>query len=163
MKDNSYTTVVFMFTVGIIFILIAIFSIVLGVKGPIERAYVKNNGVQINAEVASKTWHQSTYSERTSRNSSSSRINYYSYTIKYEFDGREYSHSFDSHSGKYNEKDIITIYCLANNPNKVSVDIEHEVGLIGAVLAAVTIFGGVGILCVIKYNIFKYRRIVKVI
>ena len=107
MKGKSFVTTLFMFVVGTMFIIIVLVADFILLKSYIEKTYIKNNGVQVEAKVSSKF--------------------HYDYEIEYEVNGQNYSYRFEANKKDYNENDIMPIYCLLDNPKKVSIDIEKRV------------------------------------
>lgn len=150
MEENSFVTTLFMFIVGIGFIIFSLIIVSFCLIIPVEKAYIKNKGIQIEAKVISKSWD---YLDEHP---------HYNYRIEYVVFNQTYSYYFESNKNDYNENDIITIYCLYNNPEKVSVAIEKNNVEFLNYFFAVNILLFLGIMSVKNYNIFKYKRIIEV-
>ena len=151
MNKHGFFTTLFMSVMGFVFIIVGIALIYLGIKVVVDDINIKNNGIVIKATI--------TYRSRYSSDDS----NYH--RIEYTVNGEKYMGSFKSLSSSYKKGDIISIYCLKDNPKKILVPLESSnKGMKVLCGIVVTIFLIVlGGLCIKNYNIFKYKRVINVV
>ena len=150
MNKHGFFTTLFMSVMGFVFIVGGIALIYLGIKVVVDDINIKNNGIVIEATI--------TYISRYSSDDSTY------YHIEYTVNGEKYTDSFESLSSSYKKGDIISIYCLKDNPKKILVPLESSnIGMQVSSSIAIAIFLIVlGRLCIKNYNIFKYKRVINV-
>jgi len=150
MNKHGFFITLFMSVMGFVFIIAGIALIYLGIKVVVDDINIKNNGIVIKSTIT----HKSRYS--------SDDLNYY--RIEYTVNGEKYTDSFNSLSSSYKKGDVISIYCLKDNPKKILVPLESgNKGMKVLFGIVVTIFLIVlGGLCIKNYNIFKYKRVINV-
>jgi hypothetical protein len=155
MERKTFATTLFMSIVGFIFIIMAIGILVFNIFKFFENKYIQNHGLPITATIIYKSIddYDRSYTYRT-RNDGLSTI---SYIIEYNVNGVDYSYSCESTIRSYREDDTITIYCLANNPEKVVVPLEKGNGILQTIIVC-PIFLLLGIPCIKFYNVFTYKR-----
>lgn len=156
MGRKTFATTLFMSIVGIIFITMAIGILLFNIFKFFENKYIQNHGIPITATIVYKSIddYDSSYTSRRNRNEGFSTI---SYSIKYNVNGVDYSYSCESTNRSYREDDTITIYYLANNPEKVVVPLEKGNGILQTIIVC-PIFLLLGIPCIKFYNVFTYKR-----
>lgn len=159
MEEHSLGETLFMSIAGIIFIIGSIICIYAGIKIIIEENFIKANGIEVEAIITYK----SVYQKKRAKESMH-QDNYAHYSIQYEVNGKKYTDYFRSTSYQYYKGDVIKIYCLENNPEKIYNHLEKGekiTQVIMCIIIAITLIK-LGNTCIKEYNIFKYRRSINV-
>lgn len=159
MGDKSFGMTLFMWIAGIAFIIVSIILIFFPISNFIEKLNIKNNGIEIAATITDKSYTYERYTNYENFRvikSSTAR-----YCVEYIVNNETYSYRFSSKLISYDTGDIVSVYCLENNPTEVYSAIERHYiveGIVGTLICFV-----IGILCLKKYNIFEYKSEINVI
>lgn len=150
MEKHGFLTVLFMSIAGVLFMIVAIFLIVIGIKIFADYIDIINKGIEIEATIMDRDLYGSENSA--------------TYHIKYMVSGEQHTQSFKSSTKTYRQGDTITIYVLENNPEKIVIPIESNnplsqtmYSIIGASILMV-----LGRLCIKNYNVFQYKKFIRV-
>ncbi len=150
MNKYGFLTNLFMSLSGVVFIIISVFLFIFTIKTNIDYDNIEKHGTEIKAKIIEKSIYKNGKSIY--------------YEIEYTINGKTIQEKVEATSRKYNNGDTITIYYLEKSINKVSIPIEKNViqNQSRAIIIMSIFLVNLGYICIKKFNIFKYKKIIEI-
>lgn len=152
MEDEKFLTRLLMTVFGFILLLFVTSQIVGGIKGIKNTTRLKDEAIQVIAEIDYRTYDREKNKMR--------------YSITYVINGKEYYETIKLNNKNLKEGDKIYVYYLPPDEDKIYLTNENQTfkRIIALILYCMFLFpmAFLGYICIKNYNVFKYRRTIDV-
>lgn len=151
--EHGFFAYLFMTISGIALIIIGILPIIISINSAIEKAYKEKNEKLVEVTVISKEVDESGIWN-------SYKV---TYVVTYTINNKEYVKELGLDKISYaNKGDKVTL-AYTNNPEKLMIPYTEGAAIIALAYLPVTLpFFIIGVLCIKRYNVFKYKKTINV-